>query len=246
MGRLGASFTTPTSMSGATSPCSTRHGQNQTGENARRRSRQHNALDGLPFRGPTGQRAFTHTARHSSQCLFGSDDDHRHGHQRQRQRGPHDAARAERGGRERLRKEELVNGATHQIDKKSQTKHAKDNRGHTGQIIHGDAHGADDEALFGIFAQIYCRHHPEGRHRQAHQYGHHKGAENGRKHPPFCIGLTRFLGEKDPGITGQESETLQQGKLIGEIVMHYLAQWQSAFLSGRQTVQQDVFFLMGP
>jgi hypothetical protein len=157
--QAGASLTTPTSISGATSPA------------ARAMARIRPVMmAGLAIGSTTRHRvsAWWHplpgslrgsNAGCAPSLPRSSHDHHRHGEQGQGQCGPQDTGRAQ--GRAPAGLRQRTSGrfaATEQVDEEAQAKHAIDDRRHAGEVVDGDA---DDARSVGpglrVFTQVRCR-----------------------------------------------------------------------------------------
>ena len=179
------------------------HGQDQSGENAGGRRRQHDALHGLPLRGAARQGALAHTAWNRAQRLLCGYDNHRHGHERQGQRRPDNASRAERGSRKRIVEKQFVDAAADKIHEETKPKHPENDGWHPGKVVHGNPYRTHDEALLGIFPQVHGRKHAKRRDGHAHQHGHHEGTKNRRKDAALGVGFARLLGKESPHVMSE-------------------------------------------
>ncbi len=111
IGRVGASLTMPTIISGATSPAARAMARITP-------VRMPGAAAGSTtfqvvsnFVAPSASEPSRTMLGHGGEALLGRDDDHRHGEQRQRQGAPEDAAGAEGRRRQRLGEEQTVDVA---------------------------------------------------------------------------------------------------------------------------------------
>ena len=82
------------------------------------------------------------------------------------------------------------------VDKEPQTKNAVDDRGDAGQIVHRDPHDADQQAFFGVFAQVDAGQHAQREAGHGHQEDQHDCAENGRKQAALGVRLARVVPQQ--------------------------------------------------
>ena len=97
----------------------------------------------------------------AASAFLGGDDHDRHREQRQRERGPQDAARAEGRRRAAPRRRTAVDAAADEVDEEAEAEDAEDDGRHAGEVVDGDAHGADEHALARVLAQVERGEHAE-------------------------------------------------------------------------------------
>ncbi len=128
--------------------------------------------------------------------------------------------RAEGRRRQRLAEEQLVDVAAQKIDEEPQPEDAVHNRGHAGEVIHGNADQAGQGALAGILAQIDCGHHAERCHQHRHQHHHHHGAEDRRENAALGVGLARIVADELPELGKVEAGLVEQAHGVWPVGTH--------------------------
>jgi hypothetical protein len=86
-----------------------------------------------------------------------------------------------------------------------------------GQVVDGDAHGAHEQALLRILAQVQRRQHAHRDHHQAHHEDHHHGPEDGREDAALGVRLARLAAHELPDARGVDHAPTEPGKLVGGI-----------------------------
>ena len=205
------------------------HGEDEAGENAGQGGGEDDTLDRLPFGGAAGEGGFAGAAGDGGEGFLGGDDDHGHGHEGEGEGGPEDAAGAKGGRGQAQGVEELVDGAAEKVDEEAEAEDAEDDGGYAGEVIDADAHGADEDALFGVFAQVDGREHAERGDGDAHEEGHDKGAEDGGEDAALGVGLAGFFAEEGPEAVGENAEAAEETEAVGVVVVDDLAGGGGAF-----------------
>ena len=105
------------------------------------------------------------------------------------------------GRRQRLGEEEPVDRAADEVDEEAEAEDAEDDRRHAGQVVDGDAHGADERALPRVLAQVERGEHAERGDHERHDEHHHHRAEDRREDAALGVRLARIVGDElpDPG-----------------------------------------------
>jgi hypothetical protein len=91
-------------------------------------------------------------------------------------------------------KNQFVHGGADHVAEEAQPEHAEHDARHAGEVVDGDAHGADDRAALGVLAQVQRRHDAERHHGQGHDQRHDDRAEDGREDAALAVGLARVVG----------------------------------------------------
>ncbi len=118
--------------------------------------------------------------------------------QAERQRRPQDSAGPERRRRQPLGEKRLIDRAAHEVHEEAQSEDAEHDGRHAGQVVDGDAHQPDQNALMRVLAQVQRRQDAERHGKQAHEDDHHHGAEDGRQNAALRVGLAGLTGQELP------------------------------------------------
>src|SRR5450759_970930 len=170
-----------------------RHREDQSRQDTGRGRGQYDAPRRLPLRGAERERSVAHARGDRGEGFLRGHDDDGHREDGERQGAPDDAAGAERGRRQGLGEEDLVDVRADAVDEEAEPEDAEDDRRDAGEVVHGDPHESDDPALLRVFAKVERGDDAERHGDDAHEHDHQNRPEDGREDAALGVRLPRLV-----------------------------------------------------
>jgi hypothetical protein len=119
------------------------------------------------------------------------------------------------------------------VTEEPQAEDAEDDAGHACEVVDGDAHDADERALFRVLAQIEGRQDTEGHDHQRHDQCHHHGAEERRPDAALAVGLAWIGAEELAPAVEVDGDSFAEIELVPWNGPHDLGQRHDVLLTLR-------------